>query len=92
MSAAGSSPAIVRLVVEAGFAAVNQGLREEMHDILAALPDWIEEPTQLAQAEAVLLFGLGRRAAAAARLQTLDASDCSALRTLLAQPLKEIQP
>ncbi|WP_217482497.1 DUF1039 domain-containing protein [Burkholderia lata] len=86
-----SSSAIARLVVEAGFAAISQGLRGEMCDILAALPDWIAEPEQLARIEAVLLFGLGRRTAAAARLGTLNAADCGALRALLVQPLHETQ-
>lgn len=81
------SPVITRLVVEAGFAAVNHGLRAEMRDILAALPDWIDDPVQLARIEAILLFGLGRRSAAAVRLTTLDATDCGVLRTLLDQPL-----
>ncbi|MEO2215977.1 EscG/YscG/SsaH family type III secretion system needle protein co-chaperone [Chromobacterium vaccinii] len=74
---------ISRLVIEAGFAAVNHGLRAEMHDILAALPDWLDEPAQLARCEAVLLFGLGRRRAAAARLAALPDDDCAPLRALL---------
>ena len=77
-----------RLVAEAGFAAVNHGLRAEMCDILAALPDWIDEPAQLAGAEAILLFGLGQRNAAVQRLATadaVDALDCGALHTLLTQ-------
>ncbi|WP_408296278.1 EscG/YscG/SsaH family type III secretion system needle protein co-chaperone [Paraburkholderia sp. RL17-373-BIF-A] len=81
-----SSASIVRLVVEAGFAAVNHGLRVEMRDILSALPDMIDEPLQLARTESVLLFGLGHRRAAAARLATLEPTDCDVLRSLLEQP------
>ncbi|MBT2869679.1 EscG/YscG/SsaH family type III secretion system needle protein co-chaperone [Chromobacterium violaceum] len=73
----------VRLALEAGFAAVNHGLRAEMEDILAALPDWLDDPAQRASAEAVLLFGLGRRRAAAARLADLPPDDCLPLRRLL---------
>lgn len=87
-----SSPVIARLVVEAGVAAVNHGLRAEMRDILAALPDWIYEPTQLARTESILLFGLGRLRATTARLATLDDDDCGPLRTLLTQTPQEIQP
>lgn len=78
-----------RLIVEAGFAAVNHGLRAELHDILAALPDWLDDPRQLAQCEAILLFGLGRRRAASARLESLPADDCQPLRVLLAPLLEE---
>ncbi|AXE30569.1 EscG/YscG/SsaH family type III secretion system needle protein co-chaperone [Chromobacterium phragmitis] len=76
-------PARVRLALEAGFAAVNHGLRAEMEDILAALPDWLDDPEQRARTEAVLLFGLGRRRAAAARLAALPPDDCLPLRRLL---------
>lgn len=78
-----------RLIVEAGFAAVNHGLRAELHDILAALPDWLDDPSQLAQCEAILLFGLGRRRAASARLACLPAEECLPLRALLAPPSEE---
>lgn len=81
-----SPPSIARLVVEASFAAVSQGLRAEMHDILAALPDWIEDPQQLARCEATLLFCLGRRRAAAERLAVLGEDDCVVLRKLLSRP------
>lgn len=78
------SQSLSRLIVEAGFAAVNLGLRTEMNDILAALPDWLDDPQQLARCEATLLFGLGRRRAASARLDDLPDDDCLPLRVLLA--------
>ena len=78
-----SSPPLSQLVIEAGFAAINLGLQNEMRDILASLPDWLEEPDQLAQCEALLLFGLGRKKAALARLDTLAAQTCLPLRALL---------
>ncbi|EAA3660116.1 EscG/YscG/SsaH family type III secretion system needle protein co-chaperone [Salmonella enterica] len=74
-----------RIIVEAGFAAVNYGLRAELNDILAALPDWLDDPLQLAQCEAILLFGLGRRRAARARLKRLPDEDCQPLRALLSE-------
>lgn len=83
---------IPRLVVEAGFAAVGHGLRAEMHDILAALPDWLDDAEQLARCEATLLFGLGRRRAASERLARLGANDCAALRTLLNPSAAETRP
>jgi type III secretion system SsaH family protein len=79
-------PDIRSLVVEAGFAAVNLGMREEMKTILAALPNWIDDAELLAHCEAVLLFGLKRKKAAQARLDTLPANDCAALRALLTTP------
>jgi len=78
-----------QLVVEAGFAAVSQGLRPELRDILPALPHWLDDPEQLARCEAFLLFGLGRRRAARKRLDTLSADDCLPLRALLAPPSEE---
>lgn len=85
------TPSIARLVVEAGFAAGGYGLRAEMHDILLALPDWVEDPQQLARCEATLLFCLGRRRAAAERLALLSADDCVVLRTLLNRGKSEIR-
>ncbi|MFM5540443.1 EscG/YscG/SsaH family type III secretion system needle protein co-chaperone [Aeromonas veronii] len=76
-------PSLPSLIIEAGFAAVNHGMRAEMHDILAALPDWLDDPDQLARCEAIMLFGLGRRRAAIARLENLPPNDCLPLRTLL---------
>lgn len=74
---------LVRLIVESGFASVNHGLRAEIHDILVALPDWLDDPEQLARCEAILLFGLGRHRAAAAKLAKLSPNDCQPLRDLL---------
>lgn len=84
-----SSPSLSRLIVEAGFAAINLGLRNEMHDILAALPEWLDDPEQRARCEALLLFGLGRPSAAQTRLATLPAEECLPLRTLLASQNQE---
>lgn len=81
-----SPSSIARLVVESSFAAISHGLRAEMHDILLALPDWIEDRQQLARCEATLLFCLGRRRAAAKRLAMLGADDCALLRNLLNRP------
>lgn len=80
------APDVRRLVIEAGFAAMNLGMREEMKAILAALPDWIDDARQLARCEATLLFGLKRYKAAKAKLDTLPVEDCAALRALLAFP------
>lgn len=80
---------IARLVAEAGFAAVSHGLRAEMRDILAALPDWIDDPVQLARIEAIVLLGLGQRHAAARRLATVDAGDVGVLSALLTQDSPE---
>lgn len=82
---------IARLAAEAGFAAVNHGLRPELRDILVALPDWINDPVQLACVEAILLFGLGQHTAAARRLSAVDAGDCGVLSTLLTQPLEDLR-
>ena len=78
---------IRQLVIEAGCAAINLGMRNEMKAILAALPDWIDDPCQLARCEALLLFGLQRRKAARAKLDQLSSDDCAALRSLLTTPL-----
>ncbi|VVE55812.1 DUF1039 domain-containing protein [Pandoraea sputorum] len=87
-----SAPSVPRLIVELGFAAMSQGLRAEVRDILAALPDWIDDPQQLARCEATLLFSLGRRRAAAKRLAKLSAEDCAPLRALLApKPLETLE-
>ncbi|MBC8642803.1 EscG/YscG/SsaH family type III secretion system needle protein co-chaperone [Caballeronia sp. EK] len=80
------SPDVVRLIVETGFAAVNHGLRPEIRDILAAVPDLVNDSSQVARVEAILLFGLGHRRAAAARLTTLDVPECGVLRAILKQP------
>ncbi|MBJ7262943.1 MAG: EscG/YscG/SsaH family type III secretion system needle protein co-chaperone [Burkholderiaceae bacterium] len=82
---------IARLVAEAGFAAVNHGLRAEMRDILSALPDWIDEPVQLARIEAIVLLGLGQRRAAARRLAAVDAGDVGVLSALLTQDSPELR-
>ncbi|QAU25526.1 DUF1039 domain-containing protein [Dyella sp. M7H15-1] len=79
-----NAPDVRRLVIEAGFVATNLGMREQMKTILAALPDWIDDASQLARCEAILLFGLRRRKAAKAKLDLLPADDCTALRALLA--------
>lgn len=84
-----SSPSLSRLIVEAGFAAVNLGLRNEMHDILLALPEWLDDPEQLARCEALLLFGLGRPSTALTRLATLPQDDCLPLRSLLSPQNQE---
>jgi type III secretion system SsaH family protein len=84
-----ASHPIARTIVEAGFTAVNHGLRAEMHDILAALPDWLDDADQLARCEALLLFGLGRHSAAAAKLAGLPDDDCAPLRALLKSSSKE---
>ncbi|TDR76586.1 EscG/YscG/SsaH family type III secretion system needle protein co-chaperone [Paludibacterium purpuratum] len=75
--------AIRRLVVEAGFAAVNHGLQREMRTILASLPDWLDDPAVLAACQATLLFGLGDRAGAESRLDSADPVLCAPLRQLL---------
>nr|AAV69416.1 EsaH [Edwardsiella tarda]7Y6C_B Chain B, EscG/YscG/SsaH family type III secretion system needle protein co-chaperone [Edwardsiella piscicida]7Y6C_E Chain E, EscG/YscG/SsaH family type III secretion system needle protein co-chaperone [Edwardsiella piscicida] len=80
---------VPHLVVEAGFAAVNCGMRAEMHDILNALPDWLDDPDQVTRCEAILLFGLGRQRAAAARLAMLPPDDCLPLRALLTPTTQE---
>lgn len=78
-----------RLIAEAGFAATNLGQRRDIRIILRSLPDWLDDPEQIARCEAILLFGLGKNAAAADRLSSLHADDCLALRVLLAPPSQE---
>ncbi|AKK24875.1 DUF1039 domain-containing protein [Pandoraea oxalativorans] len=78
-----SPPSFPRLIVELSFAAVSQRLRPEVKEILAALPDWIDDPQQLARCEAMLLYSLGRYRAAAKRLAKLSADDCVQLRGLV---------
>lgn len=78
-----SPPSFPRLIVELSFAAVSQRLRTEVKEILVALPDWIDDPKQLARCEAMLLYSLGRYRAATKRLATLSADDCAQLRGLI---------
>jgi len=75
--------ALRRLVLEAGFAAVNHGLRGEMRAILAALPDWLDDPELLAGSQAILLFGLGDRAGALRQFDGMDPSVCAPMRQWL---------
>ena len=76
-------PDIRRLVVEAGFAAVNLGLRHELRIILKALPGWIEDPVVLASCQATMLFGLNQPTDALAQLDGLPEEVCEELRSLL---------
>lgn len=76
--------AVRKLVAETGFAAAHHNLRPQTRAILAALPDWIADPAQLARCEAVMLIGLHRLDDAAKRLATLAPDDCIALRELIA--------
>lgn len=78
-----SPPSIPRLIVELSFAAVSQRLRTEVKEILVALPDWIDDPQQLARCEAMLLYSLGRYRAAAKRMAKLSADDCVQLRGMI---------
>lgn len=73
-----------RLVAEAGVAAAHHGLRADARTMLAALPDWLDDPVQLAQCEALLLIGLNRLEAAGERLAALPPDDSAPLHELLA--------
>lgn len=90
--ACGLSAEARRLVIEAGFSAAPYGLRRDMHAILAALPDWLDEPEQLARCEALLLFGLGRLNAARTRLASLPDDELPPLRAALTTPQSATQP
>ncbi|WP_028534034.1 EscG/YscG/SsaH family type III secretion system needle protein co-chaperone [Paludibacterium yongneupense] len=73
-----------RLVVEAGFAAVNHGLSACATQVLEALPWLVPLPLPRAQSRALLLFGLGRRDEAFALLDSTDDIAARDLRRLLA--------
>lgn len=80
---------VPRLVVEAGFAAVNCGMRAEMHDILNALPDWLDDPDQIARCEAILLFGLGASERPRPVWRCYRRTTACALRALITPPTQE---
>lgn len=73
-----------RLIVEAGLAAANHGLRQEAESIRMALPCLVPDEDMRRILDASLLIGLGHAEAAMILLEGDESTEAAVLRRLVA--------